>query len=203
MRVRESRPARHRNRRNSGDVRASARRAAEQRASKRYLGARRCSAAAVRRPQLFDCDGAFCPASFAGSTCGAERDAASLPAGRTHSDRRQRAFPVESRRLQCHGTAARSVACARHAGGGTPRSASQRRIRRASGRVLSVEGELEGLLSRSFPKPGDADRIRRIFEDSLSNDALDMATHRDDGKIYFSFPVAILAAENPRRSGVI
>lgn len=66
-----------------------------------------------------------------------------------------------------------------------------------------LEGELEGLLERSFPKPGDADRIRRIFEESLSTDALDMATHRQDGKIYFSFPVAILAAENPRRSGAI
>jgi ubiquinone/menaquinone biosynthesis C-methylase UbiE len=58
------------------------------------------------------------------------------------------------------------------------------------------EGELEDLLTRSFPKPGDADRIRRIFEDSLAGDALDMATHREDGKIYFGFPVAILAADN-------
>ncbi|HTS48647.1 MAG TPA: methyltransferase domain-containing protein [Bryobacteraceae bacterium] len=66
-----------------------------------------------------------------------------------------------------------------------------------------LEGELEGLLERSFPKPGDADRIRTIFEDSLADDALDMATHRQDGKIYFCFPVAILAAENPRRSGGI
>ena len=66
-----------------------------------------------------------------------------------------------------------------------------------------VEGELEDLLRRSFPKDGDADRIRKIFEESLANDALDMATHREDGKIYFSFPVAILAAENPRPSNAI
>jgi SAM-dependent methyltransferase len=66
-----------------------------------------------------------------------------------------------------------------------------------------LEGELEGLLERSFPKPGDADRIRKIFEDSLADDALDMATHRADGKIYFSFPIAILAAENPRHSSAI
>ncbi len=63
-----------------------------------------------------------------------------------------------------------------------------------------LEGELEGLLERSFPKPGDADRIRKTFEESLADDALDMATHSQDGKIYFSFPVAILAAENPRHS---
>ena len=57
-----------------------------------------------------------------------------------------------------------------------------------------LESELEGLLERSFPGPGDADRIRRIFEDSLADDGLDMATERRDGKIYLSFPVAILAA---------
>lgn len=57
-----------------------------------------------------------------------------------------------------------------------------------------LETELEGLLERSFPEPGNADRIRKIFEDSLADDALDMATEPRDGKIYLSFPVAILAA---------
>jgi|SRR4051794_7982903 len=59
-----------------------------------------------------------------------------------------------------------------------------------------LEGELEGLLERSFPKQGDADRIRKIFQDSLGDDALDMDTHRTDDKTYFSYPVAILVAEN-------
>jgi SAM-dependent methyltransferase len=67
-----------------------------------------------------------------------------------------------------------------------------------------LEAELDGLLERSFPNPGDQDRIRKIFEDSLSDDALDMATHRRDEQIRLSFPVAILVAQNvaqnPRRS---
>lgn len=58
-----------------------------------------------------------------------------------------------------------------------------------------LEGELEDLLQRSFPKEGDADRIRNIFADSLADDALDLATHRENGKIYYSFPVAILASK--------
>src|SRR5262249_5821013 len=58
-----------------------------------------------------------------------------------------------------------------------------------------LEGELEDLLQRSFPKQGDADRIRQIFADSLSDDALDLSTHRKNGKIFFSYPVAILAAK--------
>ena len=57
-----------------------------------------------------------------------------------------------------------------------------------------LEGELEDLLSRSFPQPGDADRIRRIFAESLADDALDLATRRVEGKILFGFPVAVLVS---------
>lgn len=57
-----------------------------------------------------------------------------------------------------------------------------------------LEGELEDLLRRSFPNDGDAERIREIFERSLDDDALDMATRRKDGKIYYAFPVAILVS---------
>src|SRR5215472_12049009 len=61
-----------------------------------------------------------------------------------------------------------------------------------------LEGELEDLLSRSFPNNGDADRIRAIFRDSLRDDALDLATRQENGKIYFAFPVAALAAKKSR-----
>lgn len=62
--------------------------------------------------------------------------------------------------------------------------------------LYRLRGELEDLLSRSFPGDGDAACIRKIFEDSVEHDALDMATLRKDGKIYYSYPVAILAANN-------
>jgi hypothetical protein len=57
-----------------------------------------------------------------------------------------------------------------------------------------LEGELEDLLSRSFPNPGDADRVRKIFGDSIETDALDLKTRRENGRIYYSFPVAVLVA---------
>ncbi len=60
-----------------------------------------------------------------------------------------------------------------------------------------LEAELEDLLRRSFPEDGDADRIRGIFERSLYDDALDMATRRENGRIFLSFPVAILAVKLP------
>jgi ubiquinone/menaquinone biosynthesis C-methylase UbiE len=58
-----------------------------------------------------------------------------------------------------------------------------------------LEGELEDLLSRSFPNEGDADRVREIFKDSLRDDALDLATHSANGKIYFAFPLAVLVGK--------
>jgi SAM-dependent methyltransferase len=56
-----------------------------------------------------------------------------------------------------------------------------------------LQGELEDLLQRSFPNAGDADRIRALFADSLDTDALDMATEKRGGKIYYGFPVAVMA----------
>jgi SAM-dependent methyltransferase len=58
-----------------------------------------------------------------------------------------------------------------------------------------LEGELEGLLGRSFPKPGDADRIRELFAASLADDRLGIATRRDGAQIRYGFPVAVLVAD--------
>jgi ubiquinone/menaquinone biosynthesis C-methylase UbiE len=57
-----------------------------------------------------------------------------------------------------------------------------------------MEGEFEDLMSRSFPNEGDADRLRRIYADSISDNALDLNTRRADGTIYYSLPVAVLVA---------
>jgi hypothetical protein len=61
-----------------------------------------------------------------------------------------------------------------------------------------LRAEVEGLLSRSFPDPGDADRIRALFEASLADDAMGVAAHRVDGAIHFAYPVAILVATRAR-----
>jgi len=58
-----------------------------------------------------------------------------------------------------------------------------------------MEGELEDLLARSFPNEGNAERLRKIFADSLMDDALDLNTHQKNGKIYYSFPVAVLVSK--------
>jgi ubiquinone/menaquinone biosynthesis C-methylase UbiE len=62
-----------------------------------------------------------------------------------------------------------------------------------------LEGEVEDLLQRSFPNPGDADKIRQIFVEALANDGLGMDVRRQGDKIRFAYPIAILVAENPRQ----
>jgi hypothetical protein len=57
---------------------------------------------------------------------------------------------------------------------------------------------VEGLLSRSFPEPGDADRIRALFAESLADDAMGVGARRIDGAIHFAYPVAILVARRER-----
>ena len=57
-----------------------------------------------------------------------------------------------------------------------------------------LEGELEGLLSRSFPLPGDADKIREIFGGSLGDDRLGIPMSRDGERIRYAYRVAILVA---------
>ena len=60
-----------------------------------------------------------------------------------------------------------------------------------------LQGELDGLLARSFPEPGDIGKIRALFADALTDDALDMQTRRDGDTIRFGYPVAVLAARRP------
>ena len=60
-----------------------------------------------------------------------------------------------------------------------------------------LEGELEGLLSRSFPLPGDADKIREIFGGSLGDDRLGIPMSRDGERIRYAYRVAILVADKP------
>ena len=60
-----------------------------------------------------------------------------------------------------------------------------------------LRGRPGGAASRArSPEPGDADRIRAIFADSLADDALDMQVRREGDRIVFGgYPVAVLAAQ--------
>src|SRR2546426_12464270 len=58
-----------------------------------------------------------------------------------------------------------------------------------------LKSDVEGLVERSFPEPSDAERIRRMFVDSLADDGLGLGTRRrGGGEIVFADPVAMLAA---------
>lgn len=58
-----------------------------------------------------------------------------------------------------------------------------------------VESELDDTLRRSFPNPGDADEIRRIFLEAVGNDGLGMGVRREGDKVRFAYPIVVLMAE--------
>jgi ubiquinone/menaquinone biosynthesis C-methylase UbiE len=58
-----------------------------------------------------------------------------------------------------------------------------------------LEGELESLIGRSFPRPGDDEKIRELFRGALVDDALDIQPRRENGQIRYGFPVSVLVAE--------
>ena len=67
----------------------------------------------------------------------------------------------------------------------------------AEPRVTSyrLEGELESLIGRSFPHPGDDEKIREIFRAALADDALDIQPRLENGQLRYGFPVSVLVAE--------
>lgn len=62
---------------------------------------------------------------------------------------------------------------------------------RTAGYVFSID--LERLLRGSFPAPGDAERVRAMFEADLGVDRMGLRLRREDGVIILSYPVAIVA----------
>ena len=54
--------------------------------------------------------------------------------------------------------------------------------------------DVEQLLERSFPEPGSAPVIRRMFEESVANDGLGLQTRREHGRLRFTYSNVILSA---------
>jgi SAM-dependent methyltransferase len=58
-----------------------------------------------------------------------------------------------------------------------------------------LESDLESLLARSFPNPGDDDKIRAQFRRSAEDDFLGINARREGDLIVYGYPVAILVAD--------
>jgi ubiquinone/menaquinone biosynthesis C-methylase UbiE len=58
-----------------------------------------------------------------------------------------------------------------------------------------LRDELENLLRRSFPNPGDDGKIREMFAASAIDDRLGIAVRREGDRIHYAYPVAVLAAD--------
>ena len=58
--------------------------------------------------------------------------------------------------------------------------------------------EVEALLDASCPDDGNRDVVRAMIVESLESDAMGVGTHTRDGKVYFSYPIGILAVTKTR-----
>ena len=60
--------------------------------------------------------------------------------------------------------------------------------------TLRMAGDLNSLLARSYCQPGDEPRCRKLYEDSLQYDFIDMQPRREGNNILYAFPIAIVSA---------
>jgi hypothetical protein len=59
------------------------------------------------------------------------------------------------------------------------------------------ELQLEQLLQASFPRPGDAERVREAFEADVGTDALGIGIHRSGEAVRFAYPIAVAVGTKP------
>jgi ubiquinone/menaquinone biosynthesis C-methylase UbiE len=58
-----------------------------------------------------------------------------------------------------------------------------------------LRDELENLLRRSFPNPGDDDRIRALFRASATDDSLGIPIRLEGERVHYAYPVAVLVSD--------
>ncbi len=59
--------------------------------------------------------------------------------------------------------------------------------------------EMEQQLSASFPNPGDEEILRQIFRKDVKDQTLGMDTRLENGKIYFSYPIAVIVGTKTQK----
>jgi len=79
--------------------------------------------------------------------------------------------------------------------------AELRELFRAAGFAAPAEAywrmkiDVDDLMERSFPAPGDDRIIRQMFEDAVADDAMGLELHRDKNRLRFFYSNVILTAE--------
>jgi SAM-dependent methyltransferase len=74
-----------------------------------------------------------------------------------------------------------------------------RRVGLPEPRVTSyrLEADLDSLLERCFPEPGDVDALRESLSAAIEDDRLGIPVRREAGGIHLAYPIVVLAAERP------
>jgi ubiquinone/menaquinone biosynthesis C-methylase UbiE len=62
---------------------------------------------------------------------------------------------------------------------------------------FELRDEVKNLLARSYPNPGDEEKIVEMFRASASDDRLGIPVRLDGATIHYAYPVAVVAAVRP------
>jgi hypothetical protein len=73
------------------------------------------------------------------------------------------------------------------------RMAASLNLRDLRTQFLKTERHLKTHLQASFPHPGEAEKIIRIFQEDIGKNDLGVEAHWREGEIYFAYPVMVLA----------
>ena len=68
-------------------------------------------------------------------------------------------------------------------------------LREMRASFYKLDVELEKLLTASCTQPGDAQAVRKIFENDLGMDRLGVGASRQDDGIHFAFPIVVVAGQ--------
>ena len=60
-----------------------------------------------------------------------------------------------------------------------------------------LRDELENLLQRSFPNPGDDEKIRALFRASAADDRLGIPIRVEGDRVHYAYPVVVLVTDRP------
>lgn len=60
-----------------------------------------------------------------------------------------------------------------------------------------LRSDVDSLLARSFPNPGDEQRIVALFAAQAERDSMGIEVRSDNGRLRYAYPVAILASTRP------
>lgn len=71
--------------------------------------------------------------------------------------------------------------------------AAELKLQEIQTRFVKSERNLQAHLKASFPHPGDAEKVERLFREDIGKDNLGLEAHWEGDQIHFAYPIIVMA----------